>query len=125
MMKTKIRSLLLVTLVFCAFSTQAMNLRWLEHSPVKYFDEQDWKLLKEAAQTALSEKPDGEGVKWRNEAAGHYGSLTPISHLQVDGRDCRDLVIRNFAGEMNGGGTYRFCRMEDGNWKVLGGKMKK
>ncbi len=110
-------------LLFGLTSTHALNLKWLEFSPVKYFTEKDWELLRQAARTALEDKADGESVKWRNEESGHYGSMTPISRLQVDGRPCRDLVIRNFAGGVNGGGTYRICRMEDGDWKILGGKL--
>ncbi len=110
-------------MLFGFSSAHALNLKWLEFSPVKYFTEEDWQLLRQAARTALEDKEDGESVKWRNEESGHYGSMTPISHLQVDGRLCRDLVIRNFAGGVNGGGTYRICRMEDGDWKILGGKL--
>jgi len=122
-MKTRIA--LLLACVLGVSPLQALNLKWLEFSPVKYFDAKDWELLRAAAATALKEKADGEAVTWRNEASGHYGSMKPISRLQVDGRECRDLVIRNFAGGVNGGGTYRLCLMEDGEWKLLGGELGK
>ncbi len=122
-MKTRI--VLLLACALGAPSLQALNLKWLEFSPVKYFDAKDWELLRASANTALNEKADGESIRWRNEGSGHYGSLTPISRLQVEGRECRDLVIRNFAGGMSGGGTYRLCRMEDGDWKLLGGELGK
>ena len=104
-------------------SAHALNFKWLEFSPVKYFTEKDWELLREAARTALNEKEDGESVKWRNDETGHYGSMTPVAHAEVDGKPCRDLLIRNYAGGVNGGGTYRLCRMEDGDWKILGGSL--
>ncbi len=113
--------LLLGTLVPAAQA--ALNLKWLEFSPAKHFTEADWDLLRGAARTALNEKANGEGVKWRNPETGHYGSLTPISRTQVDGRTCRDLIIRNFAEGLQGGGTYRLCRTRDGEWKLLGGEL--
>jgi surface antigen len=76
----------------------------------------------QAACTALNDKPNGECVKWRNEASGHDVSLTPISRIEPDGGQYRDLVIRNFAGDASGGGTYRICRMEVGSWELPGGE---
>ncbi len=122
-MKTRIA--LLLACALGAPALQAMNFKWLEFSPVKYFDAKDWELLRASAGTALNEKEDGEIVVWRNEASGHHGSMKPVSRLQVEGRECRDLEIRNFAGGVNGGGTYRLCRMEDGDWKLLGGELGK
>ena len=121
-MRLKRSFAVILVMGLCVSAAQAMSFKWLEFSPVKYFTEKDWALLRGAAATALNDKPDGESVTWRNDTSGHYGSLTPISSVEMDGRPCRDLVIRNFAGGVNGGGTYRICRMEDGDWKLLGGK---
>lgn len=115
--------LLLLALVTSAQA--ALNLKWLEFSPAKHFTKTDWDLLRGAARTALSERDNGETVEWRNQETGHYGTLTPISSLEVDGRPCRDLVIRNFAEGLQGGGTYRLCRMQGGEWKLLGGELGK
>jgi surface antigen len=109
-----------------AFPVQAaLNMKWLEFSPAKHFTQADWDMLRSAARTALTEKANGESVAWRNQATGHYGVLTPISSEEVDGRPCRDLVIRNYAEGLQGGGTYRLCRMQGGEWKLLGGQQGK
>jgi surface antigen len=123
-MRLRLTPTLLLLIGLYLPSVQALHLKWLEFSPVKYFTEKDWELLRHAARTALNDKANGESVKWRNEQSGHSGSLTPISRLEVDGMPCRDLMIRNFAGGVNGGGTYRLCRMQDGDWKLLGGKLQ-
>lgn len=123
----KLRTIWYVLLMaaFLPSAQAALNLKWLEFSPAKHFTKTDWDLLRGAAGTALNEKANGEGVEWRNPETGHYGSMTPISRLEVDGRPCRDLVIRNFAGGLQGGGTYRLCRMQGGEWKLLGGELGK
>ena len=122
----KLRILLAVLLLALVSSAQAaLNLKWLEFSPAKHFTQADWDLLRGAARSALNDKANGESVEWRNQETGHYGTLTPISRLEVDGRPCRDLVIRNFAGGLQGGGTYRLCQMEGDEWKLLGGELGK
>jgi surface antigen len=103
----------------------ALNLKWLEFSPAKHFTKADWDLLRSAAHTALNEKANGESVEWHNQETGHYGAMTPISRLESDGRPCRDLVIRNFAEGLQGGGTYRLCQMQGGEWKLMGGELGK
>ncbi|MCU7850910.1 MAG: hypothetical protein KZQ80_01715 [Candidatus Thiodiazotropha sp. (ex Monitilora ramsayi)] len=122
-----IKSFLFIVFALTLFvsDAQALNLKWLEFSPVKYFTAEDWEMIRQAAGKALKEKPNGETVRWNNESSDHYGSLTPISTLEMEGKTCRDLVIRNFAGGVNGGGTYRFCQMEDGTWKTVGGELGK
>ncbi|MCU7842472.1 MAG: hypothetical protein KZQ93_01375 [Candidatus Thiodiazotropha sp. (ex Monitilora ramsayi)] len=122
-MQTKIYLFALISLLLYGASAQALNLKWLEFSPVRHFTAEDWEIAREAARRALSEAANGEGVTWNNERTGHYGSLTPISDRDDEGKRCRDMVIKHFAGGLNGGGTYRFCLMEDGVWKVLGGKL--
>lgn len=124
-MKIRITLSLLLLLGAPVASQAALNLKWLELSPAKHFNKTDWDLLRSAAGTALNEKANGESVEWRNQESGHYGSLTPISRVEVDGRPCRDLVIRNFAEGLQGGGTYRLCRMQDDEWKLLGGGLGK
>ncbi len=112
----------LILLLLFSSGVLGVNLKALEYSPVRYFTEEDWTLARSTASQALSEGESGKSYRWDNERSGSYGSLSPISDEIVDGRRCRDLVIRNFAGGVNGGGTYRFCQMEEGSWKVLGGK---
>jgi surface antigen len=118
----KTLSVLILLLLFSS-GALGVNLKALEYSPVRYFTDEDWVLARSTAREALTEGENGKSYRWDNERSGSYGSLSPISDEMVDGRRCRDLVIRNFAGGVNGGGTYRFCQMEDGSWKVLGGKL--
>jgi surface antigen len=118
-MRLKRKLTLYLVLGLSLTPVQALNLKWLELSPVRYFTEKDWELLRSTARQALNDNDNGVSVRWRNEASGHYGVMTPVSSLELEGRTCRDLVIRNFAGGVNGGGTYRLCRMESGEWKLL------
>ncbi|MET0050596.1 MAG: RT0821/Lpp0805 family surface protein [Candidatus Thiodiazotropha sp.] len=120
MKKTMLSGLCLILGLSLAPAHAALNLSWMKTSPARNFNELDWKLLKEAVAMALDEKENGETVEWKNDETGNHGSLKPISRVEVDGRECRDMEVRNFAGNLNGGGTYRLCRMEDGSWKLLG-----
>lgn len=92
------------------------NLRWLEYSPVRFFTDKDWELAKDAAREALNNREDGQVVEWNNPDSNNHGSLTPNATRTKDGRTCRDLVIKNYANNLEGGATYEFCQKPDGKW---------
>ena len=72
-----------------ATPSHAVNLRWLEYSPVRYFSDEDWELARAAADDALQNRPDGEAVEWHNEKTGHLGRSTPLRSLERGGKRCR------------------------------------
>ena len=105
-------------LVLVQSPAQAVNLKWLEYSPVRFFTDRDWELARSAADSAIGDAEDGGAVTWRNPESGHYGSVTPVSTLKRDGRRCRELAIENHARGLTGGGIYLFCLQPDGQWKI-------
>ena len=57
-------------------------------------------------------------VKWENPKTGHNGTLTPLNKKTHDGMDCRDVDIRNFAGNFTGRAIHLMCR-KDGKWLAI------
>ncbi|MCU7922910.1 MAG: hypothetical protein KZQ88_09445 [Candidatus Thiodiazotropha sp. (ex Dulcina madagascariensis)] len=119
-MKRRHLALIPLSLLMAATGVQALGLRLLEFSPVKYFTAEDWASAKATAAKALKQGKDGEKFAWKNPATGHKGAYTVLNTLQLEGQDCRDLRIKHFAGGVNGGGTYRFCQTADGKWQTQG-----
>ncbi|MCU7873145.1 MAG: hypothetical protein KZQ91_10415 [Candidatus Thiodiazotropha sp. (ex Lucinoma borealis)] len=115
-----IRSLIGVFLLVGATSVQALGLHLLEFSPAKYFTAEDWAMAKETAQKALKQGKVGEVLTWQNPASGHKGSYTVLKRVEMDTQTCQDLKIKHVAGDLSGGGNYRFCLMDDGKWKTTG-----
>ena len=97
------------------------NLRWLSDSPARYFTDKDWELAQAAANNALENAKDGDTVEWQNDDSGARGNMTPLSTAERDGRTCRELKIRSFAKKLEGGGTFEFCKQEDGRWTFAQG----
>lgn len=94
------------------------DLQWLKNAPVRSFTDADWSLLKATAEDALNNAEDGQAVEWSNPDSKNHGSVTPVTTKTIDGRTCRDLLIRNYAGNLEGGGTYEYCQQPDGSWGV-------
>jgi hypothetical protein len=97
-----------------------LGLRLGESIPVKYFTETDWAKAKAVVKQALEEGEIGETFRWQNESTGHNGIYRVLKHLEIDGRNCRDLLIKHVAGGARAIGDYRFCLMESGEWKTTG-----
>jgi hypothetical protein len=113
---TVLMPLLLVTLATPAF---AQNWRFLKYSPISYFDDEDWRLLRETGADALSNQADGATLSWQNPATGNSGELTPLNTFQQDGLNCRQLKIVNNGGGQTGTSTFKFCRTAAGEWKQV------
>jgi surface antigen len=115
----------LLAMLACVLVTEASlasaNLRWLDYSPVRHFTDKDWELARAAAHDALENAADGTAVEWENPESGAHGSMTPLTTNDRNGRTCRDLKIRNHAAKLDGGGTYEFCRQDDGTWAAAQG----
>jgi surface antigen len=125
-MTTFHRKLLAVGLVDPALVAPAVatDLRWLNHSPVRFFSAADWDLAREAARRALNKAQDGETVAWTNPDSSHHGSVTPLSTTARDGATCRELKIANHAKRLHGSSVYLFCRQPDGRWAAVQGNAR-
>lgn len=100
--------------------SHALGLHLLDFMPAKYFTEKDWELAKASAGKALRQGQEGEVFAWRNDANRHRGAYKLLNTLEVDGQTCRDLYIQHSAGGYRGSGSYRFCQLQDGEWKTTG-----
>ncbi|MES9972171.1 MAG: hypothetical protein ABW092_19225 [Candidatus Thiodiazotropha sp.] len=113
--------LLIVSLsMFLATQSHGLGLGMLDFLPAKHFTEKDWAMAKVSAGKALKQGKEGEVYTWLNEATNHKGAYKILHTLKVDGRDCRDLYIRHITRTYKGSGSYRFCKMDSGEWKTTG-----
>ncbi|MEW8029829.1 MAG: hypothetical protein AB2793_00635 [Candidatus Thiodiazotropha sp.] len=112
--------LLLIALISMAADSHALGLRLLDFLPAKHFTDKDWALAKASAGKALGQGREGEVFTWLNEATNHKGAYKVLNILEVDGLTCRDLYIRHITRNYRGGGRYRFCKTEAGEWKTTG-----
>jgi surface antigen len=112
-------SVSLATLVLClSTSAGAVNWNFLEYSPVSQFTEKDFELLRQTAQAALEQAPDGDTRGWRNPDSGAFGTVQPLDTYPAQGTTCRRVEMFNSAGGASGTSRFKFCRQEDGTWKV-------
>lgn len=97
----------------------ASNMRFLEFSPSAFFTEDDWALLRKAAQNLLDDHADGETVTWKNEKTGHNGRLTVLDTYADFGTTCRRMKVFSDAIQVSATRLVNMCRNKQGEWKVL------
>ena len=107
-----------VSLLLSTMAANAVDVQWLRFSPARFFNDKDWELASQTADKVLGEMPDGEVVSWNNPDNGHHGEMSARSIDDLDGHPCRMLQIVNHAAGRSGSSSFRFCRQDDGSWKV-------
>lgn len=123
MIRSTVHALLAATVLsVVAEPLLASNLRLLDHSPGRFFTEQDWQNATAAGRKTLNDAKDGETVVWDNPKSGHFGSMTPVSTTIKNGAACRLVKIESTAGGTTGGALYEFCQSPDGKWTAVEGE---
>ena len=100
--------------------TMASQLRWLNYSPVSFFNDKDWEMARATARNALDNTADGETVNWDNPESKNGGSMTLVSTSNDGGSNCRTMKIHNYSRNgMTGTAVYDFCKNTENEWKVV------
>lgn len=116
----KIKSICMaVSLLFGLATTNAIasNYSFLNESPVRYLDNQDWDLLSAAQQKALDKTPDNSKVTWKNPRRNHQGYFIPENTTHQDGTTCRTLKIFMDANGLTSLVHFRYCKLQ-GKWRI-------
>lgn len=103
------------------FAVQALDLTFLDQAPIRFFNDEDTKLMSDTTDKALDEAKDGEEVRWSNDQTGSSGTITPVRSFTRQGKDCRRLRVVNLASKATRGSATSnvdFCKVE-GTWKIL------
>ena len=116
----KLSTLLIAAAIvmFISASAQSQAYRWMDTSPLKFFTDQDWDLMRSTARRTLDNADDGTTATWSNPETGASGSITVINTYEEEGRRCRKTKFFNSARGLTGTGIFRLCKVEDGTWKV-------
>lgn len=104
-------------LVMCP-TAGAFNTQFLDDAPIARFNKEDIDIWLNTLTDALENGEDGVEVQWENPKTGHHGTVTPLNRKRHDGMDCRDVDIRNFAGNFTGRAIHLMCR-KDGDWMAV------
>ena len=83
------------------------------------FTPQDNELLLEAARKALDGAPLEQPVEWSNDATRHRGDVTATRSFESRGRTCKELRVRNQAGNRQDESRVNACHV-DGRWQLVG-----
>ena len=104
--------------IFVSATARSQTYRWLDTSPIKFFTDQDWEIMRSTARRTLDDAKDGTTANWSNPETEASGSITVISTYEEEGRRCRKTKFFNSARGLTGSGIFRLCKVEDGTWKI-------
>ena len=104
--------------ILISASAQSQTYKWLDTSPIKFFTDQDWELMRSTARRTLDKADDGTTAAWSNPETEASGSITVINTYEEEGRRCRKTKFFNSARGLTGTGIFRLCKVEDGTWKI-------
>ena len=96
----------------------AFNTQFLDDAPISRFKQQDVDLMLEAIYDALDNAGNGEEVKWENPKSGIHGTVTPLNQITHEGMACREVDLRNFAGDFRGQAVHLMCKVGD-DWRAI------
>ena len=119
---------ILQVILLCLLSSSvfAVNLRFLQYSPVEYFTDEGWRLMRETVQQALNKESNGATVEWENSDTKASGSITPLKTFTDNDMPCRETKVFNSAKKQTGTSTFIFCKKgEDEIWKLASPPRKK
>ena len=117
----KKKSAIMVILVLAyGFSTPTYALNWqfLKYSPISFFNDEDWRLLRETGLDALNNQADGITVSWENPQTQNSGTITLVKTYEKEGSTCRQAKLFNKGGGQTGTSVFDFCRNADETWQV-------
>ena len=97
---------------------EGANLRWLDHSPARFFTDADWQLLSAKSDEVLNEGEDGREYGWSNPESGSSGSFMAQPAEDRGGLSCRLVTIVTQARTASNTSQFTFCRQENGEWKI-------
>ena len=110
----------LVLAALAAGTADAQGMRsLLKGTPAELFNEQDNRLMLDAANRVLDGAPENEPVEWANTQTNHRGDVTLTRGFESQGRPCKELRLRNQAGNRSGESRVIACQV-DGKWRLVG-----
>lgn len=114
------RSMIAIMLLATSTTYAAGWVKILKDSPAEVFEEDDLRLLLEAARRALDAEGDTETVKWANEASGAGGSFKVLSQsTSQSGALCKRVRLTMYAKvRSEKAATLTACRGTDFRWKI-------
>lgn len=103
--------------------SSAAGLGFLNNTPLSYFTEQDFQLMRAAVQAVL-EDPDPATVReWRNPQNQYSGKIEGLGAFKsANGLQCRKLRVSTQAKGVESAATYPVCRDASNEWHLASGK---
>lgn len=115
--QSTVLALLVIALCSTALARQrGGQMGWLAETPVSRFNDEDKRLLNDAAKAVVDGAP-GNSRSWENPKTGNHGTLTLlVSFNGSDGRPCHQVRVQNHAQGLSGDSKVTICKDPKRGW---------
>ena len=90
----------------------------LKNTPAERFNDDDLRMFLDNARKTLAEAPDNQAMAWQNPQTGHGGDVTVLKTFEHNGRQCKEVRVRNQADGRKSTNTHNLCNV-DGKWRMV------
>ncbi len=113
------RGLGAAALAIAALPVAAQNFHGLmKDTPAEKFNDVDMRLFNQAAAKALTEAALGETVSWENPVSRNRGDMKVLKVFTWKDNPCRQVRVRNQAGDRKASNALNVCRVSD-KWRLV------
>ena len=114
-----LRGLCVTVLAIAALPAAGQNFHGLlKDTPAEKFNDEDMRLFNQAAAKALTEAAVGETVRWENPASQNRGDMKVLKVFTWKDQPCRQVRVRNQAGDRKASNSLNVCRVSD-KWRLV------
>ena len=101
----------------------ATGLGFLNNTPLSFFTQQDFDLMRDAVKTVLEDPNPTTVREWLNPKNQYSGKIEGLGAFQSsDGLPCRKLRVSTQARGIESAATYPVCRTASDEWQLASGK---
>jgi surface antigen len=119
-----VRNALLTGLLALTYAAgaSAVELGFLVNTVAAKLNEQDMKLMRQAALDLLKDGEVGASRDWANPKSTATGKITVVKIFKsTEGYACKSLRSAASAGGLRGQDVYRVCEVRPGTWRIYAG----
>ncbi len=112
------RVILSCSILFATSTALAFNTLFLRDSVMSEMSDAEYEQMRQSFYAALEQLDAGESAEWGVAEAAH-GTVTIGEDFEYSGYRCRSTRFENFIGSKRGSGKLKFCKDQNGDWKIL------
>jgi hypothetical protein len=109
-----------IVTMFAASNALASNLTFLNDTPLAAFTDEDYAIMRQNAETVLSDAKTPAKREWKNPKTKSSGTAETLAAFAgPKGEPCKRIQIVNHAAGRDSKASYTLCTMDAEGWRLV------